>query len=108
MSAVEVCPARGGPWPSIGRYAVGVLIFIGLGAFLGLLGRAILPPTAQLGTGAAALAGMGGGLAGGVVGAQHLGGANFAVQPTALILCAVGALVAVAALALLNARRAHV
>lgn len=84
-----------------------VLVFMGLGVVMGLLGRAILPPTALLGTGAAALAGLVGGLLGGVIGDQHLGGAHFSLQPTALILCVVGALVAVAALALLNARRAH-
>jgi uncharacterized membrane protein YeaQ/YmgE (transglycosylase-associated protein family) len=86
---------------------VDALVFIGLGVVMGLLGRAILPPTALIGAGSAAIAGLVGGLVGGVLGDRHLGGARFSLQPTALILCVVGALVAVAAIALLNARRAH-
>ena len=82
------------------------LVFIGLGVVVGLIGRAILPATVQLGAGAAAIAGLVGGLVGGVLGARWLGGANFGLQPTALILCVVGSLIAVAAIAMVNARRA--
>ena len=83
-----------------------VLVFMGLGLVMGLLGRAVLPPTLLLGAGSAAISGMVGGLLGGVVGDRHLGGARFSLDSTGLILCVVGALVAVAAAALLNARRA--
>jgi uncharacterized membrane protein YeaQ/YmgE (transglycosylase-associated protein family) len=85
---------------------VDALIFIGLGVVMGLIGRALLPPTVLLGAAPAAVAGLVGGLAGGVIGDRHLGGAQFSLQPTALILCVVGALIAVAATAALNMRRA--
>ena len=82
------------------------LVFMGLGIVMGLIGRAILPATVQLGAGAAAVAGLVGGLVGGVLGDRHLGGADCSLQGTALILCVVGSLVAVAAIAMVNARRA--
>ena len=82
-----------------------VLVYLGLGMVLGLIGRAILPGPQALGPTAAMLGGMVGGFLGGVLGDRHLGGASFDLAPTGLILCAVGALVAVAALAVLSARR---
>jgi len=85
---------------------VDALIFIGLGVVMGLIGRVLLPPTVLLGAAPAAVAGLVGGLAGGVIGDRHLGGAHFSLQPTALILCVVGSLVAVAGIAMVNARRA--
>jgi len=47
---------------------VDVLVFMGLGLVMGLLGRAVLPPTLMLGAGSAAIAGLLGGLLGALAG----------------------------------------